>query len=151
MWQKLLIALAATTLFNACALRTRSAVVPTDWSAVVGVSAGERVEVVTVDGRRVSGTLEGVNADQIVVGPVPVIVRRTEVTAVWTIPREDSLLNGYVVGAIAGVAVGAAGRKGNQAIAVPALTAAVGSAVGAWIDRGWKFGRLRKLVYRTVN
>ena len=148
MWQKLIIALAATTLLNACALRTRSAVAPTDWSAVEALSAGEQVEVVTVDGRRVSGTLTAVDADQIIVGPASVILRRTNVTAVWTIPREDSLFNGYVVGAITGAAVGAVGRKGNQAMAIPALTAAVGSAVGAWIDRGWKFGRLRKLVYR---
>ena len=151
MWRKLMIAITATTLLSACALRTGSHAAGTDWTAVAALSADEQVEVITIDRRRVSGTLAAVDAERIVVGPVLVSLRRTDVAFVWTIPREDSLFNGYLVGAIVGLVFGGLIRaKGNEGLAIPASTAAVGSVVGAWIDRGWK-GPPRKLVYRAVN
>jgi uncharacterized protein YcfJ len=117
----------------------------------MALSIEDHVEATTKDGRRVYGTVQSVDPQQIVLGPVSVILRRGDVRAVWTIPRDDSLLNGSVLGAIAGLAVGlAADGKGNSAAAITVMATGIGTVFGAWIDRGPK-GPPKKLVYLARN
>jgi small nuclear ribonucleoprotein (snRNP)-like protein len=147
--RKLLAVVAVTALVNACATHQHSRGDPrlSDWASVMALSIEDRVEATTKDGRRVDGTVQSVDPQQIVLGPVSVILRRGDVRAVWTIPRDDSLLNGSVLGAIAGLAVGlAADGKGNSAAAITVMATGIGTVLGAWIDRGPK-GPPKKLVY----
>lgn len=150
MSRRLTILIVATMVFSACAMHRRPTSQLSNWAAVMALPTGEQVEAVLTDGRRVTGAISRVDPDQIIVGPVAVIVRRADIQSVWIIPREDSLFNGYLLGAIAGLAFGAVARaKGNDAVLIPAASTSVGSVVGAWLDRGWK-GPPRRLVYRAI-
>jgi hypothetical protein len=47
-----------------------------------------------------------------------VILRREDVLSIWAIGRQDSLFNGTLIGALAGLAVGFLGdAEGNVAVA----------------------------------
>lgn len=117
----------------------------------MALSVEEHVEATTRDGRRIHGIVRSTDVQQIVVGPNSVILRREEVLSIWALGRQDSLFNGTLIGALAGLAVGfAADVDGNPAVAIPVLATAVGTVLGAWIDRGWK-GPPRRLVYMAPS
>lgn len=148
MRRTLMIVAVASVIVSACAARAEPHLSRADWDAVMALGADEQIEVLMRDQRRISGTVESVNTDWIVVGPVSVSIRREDIAAVWVLPREDSLFKGYVVGAIAGLAVGAIAQvKGNAGVVIPVFMAAFGSGVGAWLDQRW-YGPTRRLVYR---
>ena len=149
---KLAVIVVAATLLSACATHHPSRHSPSsDWSAVMALSVEEHVEVMTKNGRRVTGIVQSADVQQIVLGPNSVILRREEVLSIWALGRQDSLFNGSLIGALAGLAVGfAADVDGNPAVAIPVLGTAVGTVLGAWIDRGWK-GPPRRLVYMAPS
>ena len=149
---KLAAILVVATLLSACATHhPRRNPQMSDWSAVIALSVDEHIEATTKDGRRIHGIVRSADVQQIVLGPVSVILRREEVLSIWALGREDSLFNGTLIGALAGLAVGfAADVDGNPAVAIPVLATAVGTVLGAWIDRGWK-GPPRRLVYMAPS
>jgi hypothetical protein len=117
----------------------------------MALSVEEHIEATTKDGRRTHGIVRSTDVQQIVLGPNSVILRREEVLSIWALGREDSLFNGTLIGALAGLAVGfAADVDGNPAVAIPILGTAVGTVLGAWIDRGWK-GPPRRLIYMATS
>jgi hypothetical protein len=121
-----------------------------DWTHVMALTAEEPIEVATNDGRRVSGTVQSVDIQQIVLRPGSLSVRRDDVRAVWIIERADSWSNGTWIGAVAGLAAGlAANGEDNTNVALVVMATGVGAVLGAWLDRGWK-GPPMRLVY-SVN
>src|SRR5262245_26661481 len=147
-----LLLVAAVAAFSACATHQR----PTDprvfdWASVTALTVEERIEVTTRDGRRLVGTVESVDAMQVVLGrPVTIALRRDDVLSIWAIGLEDSLFNGYLLGAIAGFALGAAIPPDDEtSIVFPAIASGVGAIAGAWIDR--QKAPPRRLVYIARN
>jgi hypothetical protein len=119
-----------------------------DWSTVVGIPLETRVEALTTNGRTFSGTLRAVDATHLELDPLSIRLERIDVTAVWLLGRPDRLRNGALVGGAIGLIVGlAAGQEGPAGFFVPAGSAVIGGAVGAWIDRGWN-GPRRTLVFQ---
>jgi uncharacterized protein YcfJ len=149
---KLAAIVVVATLLSACAAHhPPGKPQSSDWSAVMALSVEEHIEVTTKDGRRLSGIVQSADVQQIVLTPVSVILRREDVLSIWAIGRQDSLFNGTLIGALAGLAVGFLGdAEGNVAVALPILSTAVGAVLGGWIDRGWK-GPPRKLVYMAQD
>jgi uncharacterized membrane protein YeaQ/YmgE (transglycosylase-associated protein family) len=144
---------AVAALSSACAIHQQRPNDPrmSDWTAVMALSADELIVATTRDGRRLSGKLQSVDAQQIVLGPVAVTLRREDVLGIWVIGLEDSLFKGYFLGAIVGLVLGSTiDVKDSTAVIMPVITAGVGAVLGAWIDRGWN-GSHRKLVYRAAR
>jgi hypothetical protein len=122
-----------------------------DWASVIALTVEERIEVTTRDGRRTIGTLQSVDAQQVVLGRPVTIIRRDDVLRVWAIGHEDSLFNGYLIGASVGAALGATIQATDTAaVIIPVMTAAISAVVGGWIDRGPK-GPPRRLVFMARN
>ena len=150
---KLAVIVVVATVFSACATHhpARNHLKPSDWSAVLALSDEEHIEVTTKDGKRTIGTVQSANPQEIVVSPRSVILRREDVLSVWVLGREDSALNGTLIGAVAGVAVGfTANVDGNSAFAISVIGAVVGGGLGAWLDNGWK-GPPRRLIYTAPS
>ena len=102
-----------------------------DWSAVMALSVEEHIDATTKDGRRMHGIVRSTDVQQIVLGPNSVILRREEVLSIWALGREDSLFNGTLIGALAGLAVGfAADVDGNPGVAIPILATGCWNGVG---------------------
>lgn len=118
------------------------------WNAVATMATGVELRVATGRDARVSGRLIRVSEDSIVVQSPrvgPVTISRSQVTWVeMRKRRRDSLLNGALIGAVAGLAYGGIGTAiasrggdspaGNRAVVV-GITGAVGAGVGALADR----------------
>jgi small nuclear ribonucleoprotein (snRNP)-like protein len=123
-----------------------------DWASVIALTVEERIEVTTRDGRRMIGTLQSVDAQQVVLSRPVTIIRRDDVLSIWAIGQdEDSLLNGYLIGASAGAALGATIQATDAAaVIIPVMTTAISAVVGGWIDRGSK-GPPRRLVFMARN
>ena len=119
-----------------------------NWSTVVGIPLETRVEALTTSGRTFSGTLRAVDATHLELDPLSIRLERLDVTAVWLLGRPDRLRNGALVGGAIGLIVGlASGQEGPAGFLVPAGSAVIGGAIGAWIDRGWN-GPRRTLVFQ---
>ena len=119
-----------------------------DWATVVGIPLETPVEALTTSGRTFTGRLRAVDATHLELDPLSIRLERIDVTAVWLLGRPDRLRNGALVGGAIGLIVGlAAGQEGPAGLLVPAGSAVIGGAVGAWIDRGWN-GPRRTLVFQ---
>lgn len=118
------------------------------WNAVANIATGIELRVATGRNARVSGRLIRVSEDSIVVQSPregPVAIQRSHVAWVEVrTRRRDSLINGALTGAVAGLAYGGIGTAiasrggdppgGNRAVVV-GLTGAIGAGVGALADR----------------
>jgi len=113
----------------------------------VSTGGGEQIEVTTRDGRRARGTLQSADAQQVIFGrPVTVALRRDDVLSIWVMGLEDSLFNGYLLGAIVGLALGGTIHAEDEAsMIIPVIATGVGALAGAWVDRSK--GPPRRLVY----
>ena len=146
MWRKPSL-LVVIVLLTACAHARPSSVTRTDWASVMALPPETRIEVVSADGRRFSGILQSSDADQVILQPVSLALRRHDVVSVWSLGKDKSLLKGYLVGAAMGLAIGAGAHvTGAQGVIVPVVTTGVGSVMGAWAQRGWN-GPKRTFMY----
>jgi hypothetical protein len=139
----------AGLLLTSCATGHRAAQQSwSDWATVVALPIEERVEAQTTSGRSFSGTLQAVDATHLELSPLSIRLERTEVAAVWRLGRPDRLRDGALVGGAIGLILGLAARQTDAAgLLVPAGSALIGGAVGAWVDRGWN-GPPRRLVFQ---
>lgn len=117
------------------------------WDALTSVAVGADLRVATGGDVRVSGRLIRVSADSVTVDSAigRVTIPRSRVASVDVrTRRRDSLRNGALIGAIAGLAYGGIGtaiayRGGDDppgnAVLVAGLSVAIGAGVGALADR----------------